>query len=101
MSTEDELATMLCSYSNMRTADAQLIARIVLHGGYVKPRLVSNVEELLMLPIETVLRGPDFNGEVYQKFDDVEFSSISGETSWLASSLAPRGPFTIIWEPTK
>jgi hypothetical protein len=60
-------------------------------------RRVSTTEDLIMLPVETVLRGPDWNGEVYVKVGYVEFVSAGSETPWLASNLEPRGPFIILW----
>ena len=65
----------------------------------LKPRVVTTVAELIMLPEESIIRGPDWHGEVYQKSGDVEYFGIASAMPWLASNLQPRGPFTIIFTP--
>lgn len=60
-------------------------------------RQVSTMDELVMLETGTVLRGPDWHGEVYVKFSDVEFYAPGSETPYRASEVQPRGPYTVLW----
>jgi hypothetical protein len=52
--------------------------------------------ELLMLPVRSVIAGPNWNDEVYQKTDTDEWFAIAQEIPWTSRSLRARGPFTIL-----
>ena len=84
-------------------ADAgAMFARAVMaiHGlGWHPVRGVSTQAELALLEPGTVLRGPDWHGEVYHKAGEVEFYAPGSESPWLPLELAQRGPFVILWEP--
>lgn len=52
--------------------------------------------ELLALPNRTVIAGPDWHDEVYQKTDTDEWYAIAQEAPWTSRSLRARGPFTVL-----
>lgn len=52
--------------------------------------------ELLALPLRTVVAGPSWNDEVYQKTDTDEWFSIASDAPWTCRSLAACGPFAIL-----
>lgn len=62
-------------------------------------RRIGTLEDLVMLDPGAVLRGPDWNGEVYVKVGAVEFSAPGSENHYLARELEQRGPYTVLWEP--
>lgn len=61
---------------------------------------ISTLDELVMLESGTVLRGPDWNAEVYVKFSDVEFYAPGSLAPYRASEVQARGPYTVLWPLT-
>lgn len=59
---------------------------------------ISTLEQLVLLEAGSVLRGPDWHGEVYVKVGDVEFVAPGSETPYLARELVSRGPFTVLFK---
>ena len=103
----EALAIALANYYGDTDADNNpLTGRYLTMSEFIiddmrESRTVSTSEELIMLPVETVLRGPDWNGEVYAKTGYVEFWGIAGQSVWLSGDLEPRGPFTVLYTPPK
>lgn len=59
--------------------------------------LVEQEAELLVLPPGTVLLGPEWDEECYQKGGDTdEWWAPGQEVSWTSRSLLSRGPFTVL-----
>lgn len=58
---------------------------------------IATLDELVMLEAGSVLRGPDWHGEVYVKVGDVEFSAPGSGTPYRASELVSRGPFEVLF----
>lgn len=52
--------------------------------------------ELLALPPRTIVVGPEWHDEVYQKCGTDEWFAIAQEHPWTSRSLVARGPFTVL-----
>lgn len=57
---------------------------------------MDELEKLKSLPIRTIVTGPEWNDEVYQKFDDDKWFGIAADIPWTSLDLAPRGPFRVL-----
>lgn len=60
--------------------------------------LLQQEAELIVLPAGTVIAGPAWHDEIYQKGGTDEWYAVAQETPWTSRSLLPRGPFTILRE---
>ncbi|WP_336715376.1 hypothetical protein [Arthrobacter sp. USHLN218] len=63
-------------------------------------RVISTLDELVMLEPGTVLQGPDWEEETYKCVGAAEFLTIGSDIPFLPSHLVARGPYTVIWEPS-
>lgn len=52
--------------------------------------------ELLVLPLRTVIAGPSWHDEVYQKCGTDEWYAIAQQHPWTSRELVSRGPFSIL-----
>lgn len=57
---------------------------------------LSEEEKLRSLPLRTVVAGPEWNDEVYQRSDEDEWYAIGSNIAWTTAGLATRGPFHVL-----
>lgn len=57
---------------------------------------MNDTQKLTDLPIRSVIAGPEWHDEVFQKVDDNKWLSFGSDRPWSAKDLTPRGPFTVL-----
>lgn len=57
---------------------------------------LSEEEKLRSFPIRTVIAGPEWHDEIYQKSGEDDWYPIGSNVPWTTAGLATRGPFHVL-----
>lgn len=61
-------------------------------------KTVTTLEQLNELPPRSIIVGPSWDDEVYQKVDNVDWFAPGNDVPWDSESLEHRGPFAVLRE---
>lgn len=61
-------------------------------------KTVSTLEEIEKLPCRSIIVGPSWDDELYQKADAIHWLAPGSEDPWLSDQLESRGPFVVLRE---
>lgn len=61
-------------------------------------KVVRTLEEIERLPCRSIIVGPSWDDELYQKADALNWLTPGSEEPWDSFNLEPRGPFVVLRE---